>query len=111
MAKYENWDSTNLTMSLAPTASSLLFSCKMSTLTTPDEGHASRAGSSEHSLNTTHVDNASTSQCNFRKHLADVEKSALSSSTSLQTDPFYVRYLDPARDVHSLGSSGRVQGW
>lgn len=78
----------------------------MSTLTTPDEGHASRAASSEHSLTATHVDYDTASQSDFRKSLSDVEKSAFSvlgsSSTSLQTDPFCVRHPDPVGHVCSL---------
>jgi hypothetical protein len=70
----------------------------MSTLTTPDELHASRASSSEHSLTATHIDHDTASQSNFGKGLSDVEKSALSvfgsSSTSLKTDPLYVRHPD-----------------
>ena len=73
----------------------------MSTLTTPDELHASRASSSEHSLTTTHVDYDTASQSHFSKSLSDVEKSAFSvlgsSSASLKTDPLYVRHPDLVR--------------
>lgn len=102
-------------MSLVPTDHPFLSSCNMSTLTTPEEEHASRAGSSEHSLTTTHVDNDTASQSNFRNDLSDVEKSAFSalgqSSTSLQTDPFYVCHRGLVGDVSCLlVSLGRVQG-
>lgn len=78
----------------------------MSTLTTPDELHASRASSSEHSLTVTHIDHDTASQSNFSKSLSDVEKSTLSvlgsSSTSLKTDPLYVSHPDLVGGICSL---------
>ncbi|KAF8552705.1 MFS general substrate transporter [Imleria badia] len=70
----------------------------MSTLTTPDDVHASRASSTDHSLTATHVDYDAASQSNLRGGLSDIEKSAFSvfgsSSASLQTDPIYVEFID-----------------
>ncbi|KAH0836438.1 major facilitator superfamily domain-containing protein [Lanmaoa asiatica] len=85
----------------------------MSTLTTPDEAHASRASSSEHSLTATHVDRDTASQSNFRKSLSDVEKSAFSvlgsSSTSLQTDLFYIEFKD--NDPRNPVTYSRFKKW
>ena len=96
----------------APTANSFFSNCTMSTLTTPDGRHASRASSSEHSLTATHVDHDAASQSNSRKSLSDVEKSAFStpgsSATSLHINPFYVCRLDLVGDVCSLTCTSRL---
>ncbi|KAF8141955.1 major facilitator superfamily domain-containing protein [Boletus edulis] len=85
----------------------------MSTLTTPNELHASRASSSEHSLTATHVDNDTASQSNFCESLSDAEKCSFpvlgSSSASLRTDPIYVEFMvnDPRNPV----TSSRFKKW
>ncbi|KIJ65179.1 hypothetical protein HYDPIDRAFT_167441 [Hydnomerulius pinastri MD-312] len=88
----------------------------MSTLevrTTPDEAHASRASSSDHSLTATHVDPDSASQVNFVKSSSDVEKSAFyvtrSSAATVRSESYYVDFAE--NDPRNPITYSRVKKW
>lgn len=104
-AKYESGRSKANHCCLAPTANSFLMNYRMSTLTTPDKLHASRASSSKHSLSTAHVDHDTGSQSKFHEDFSDIKRSEFSvagSSAPLRADIIYVRRSRLVNGVHSL---------